>query len=180
MAVANGRCRWWCLSRTGIRRTQEHPGLEQGDFNGRQRVIGRHETAGIMAQDCADEGAFSKILRHHGGSVISALFPTRAGIEDETAIILTFLLRMAFETPMLENREDLGAEKSRRFICRGRRLVRRGVRQANQGRKPQPASIHSGKIPRFSNRAARILRKERRPLPDPRQIHNEARKPRTA
>lgn len=180
MAVANGRCRGWCLSRTGIRRTQEHPSLEQGDFNGRQRVIGRHEAAGIMAQDRADEGAFSKILRHHGGSVIAAFFPPAAGVEDEPAIILALRLRMAFETPMLENREDLGAEKPRWFISDRHRVARRGIREANQGREPQPASIHSGKIPRFSNRAARILRKERRPLPDPRQIHNEARKPRAA
>lgn len=180
MAVANGRCRGWCLSRTGIRRTQEHPSLEQGDFNGRQRVIGRHEAAGIMAQDRADEGAFSKILRHHGGSVIAAFFPPAAGVEDEPAIILALRLRMAFETPMLENREDLGAEKPRWFIRDRHRVARRGIREANQGREPQPASIHSVKIPRFSNRAARILRKERRPLPDPRQIHNEARKPRAA
>jgi len=141
-----------------IRSAEQHPCLKQCDFERRERFFGRHQCAGIVTDDRTNEGTFSKILRDHGGSVISAQRQTSPRIEDEASVILLLRFRMTFVASFFEYRQNLRLEKAARVVFGRRKIFSDRCGDEPTGEERGENELHRILItPRYRRPARRIL-----------------------
>ena len=119
-AISSDKCRSF-LSR--IRGPEKHPSLEQCYFDRWKCFFGRHQCAGVVTDDCTNEGAFPKVLRDHGRPMIATLREACPRIEDKPTVILLFRVRMTLVASFFENRKDLRSKKALRIVGRRRKFL---------------------------------------------------------
>ena len=101
-----------------IGRAHCHPRLEVFDHRLGQlaaTLLGRHGEVFVGVAHRLDEQALLKIARHHRWSVVAAAPDALAGIEQEAALDLLGLLRVALETLVGEDGTDLLLEEIELF-----------------------------------------------------------------